>query len=94
MDIKGEVLLQLFNKSKLRNETKTFLKVKIFSVCDVKFKKLGFSAPFSHNFYGFAFFIEDPAEGCCKLLPFKTLDLCHGRKSCLNPNGSLIENAN
>jgi len=25
MDVKGEVLLQLFNKSKLRNETKTFL---------------------------------------------------------------------
>jgi len=24
MDVKGEVLLQLFNKSKLRNGTKTF----------------------------------------------------------------------
>jgi len=32
MDVKGEVLLQLFNKSKLRNGTKTFLESKIFSV--------------------------------------------------------------
>jgi len=31
MDVKGEVLLQLFNNSKLRNETKTFLKSKFFS---------------------------------------------------------------
>jgi len=46
MDVKGEVLLQFFNKkSMLRNETKTFLKPKIFSI--VKFKKLGFSAPLS-----------------------------------------------
>jgi len=29
MDVEGEVLLQLFNKSKLRNETKTF-RAKIF----------------------------------------------------------------
>jgi len=32
MDVKGEVFLQLFNKSKLRNGTKTFLKPKFFSV--------------------------------------------------------------
>jgi len=36
---KGDVLLQLFNKSKLRNGTKTFLETKFFST--VKFKKLG-----------------------------------------------------
>jgi len=41
MDVKGEVLLQLFNTSKLRNGTKTFLETKFFSI--VKFKKLGFS---------------------------------------------------
>jgi len=32
MDVKGEVLLLLFNKSKLRNETKTFLETKFFSI--------------------------------------------------------------
>jgi len=34
MDVKGDVLylLQLFNKSKLRNGTKTFLEPKFFSV--------------------------------------------------------------
>jgi len=42
MDIKGEVLLLLFNKRKLRNGTKAFLEPKFFSI--VKFKKLGFSA--------------------------------------------------
>jgi len=36
MDVKGKVLLQLFNKSKLRNGTKTFLEPKIL-----------FSAPLS-----------------------------------------------
>jgi len=30
MFIKGEVFLQLFNKSKLRNGTKTFTELKIF----------------------------------------------------------------
>jgi len=30
MDVKAEVLLQLFNKSKLRNGTKTFLEPKFF----------------------------------------------------------------
>jgi len=30
MDVKGKVLLQLFNKRKLRNGTKTFLRAKIF----------------------------------------------------------------
>jgi len=48
MDVKGEVLLQLFNKSKLRNGTKTYLDIKIFSIV-VKFKKLGFSAPLNHR---------------------------------------------
>jgi len=32
MDVKGKVLLQLFNKSKLRNGTKTYLEQKFFSV--------------------------------------------------------------
>jgi len=45
MYAKGKVLLQLFNKSKLRNGTKTFLEPNFFSV--VRFKKLGFSAPLS-----------------------------------------------
>jgi len=40
---KGKVLLQLFNKSKLRNENNTFLKPKFFSII-VKFNKLRFSA--------------------------------------------------
>jgi len=43
MRVKGEVLLQLFNKSKLRNGTKT--STANFSLFIVKFKKLGFSAP-------------------------------------------------
>jgi len=30
MNVKGELLLQLFNKSKLRNGTKTFLEPKFF----------------------------------------------------------------
>jgi len=45
MDVKGEVLLQLFNKSKLRNGTNKFLEPKFFSLVIVKFKKLKFSAP-------------------------------------------------
>jgi len=32
MDVKGKVLLELFNKIKLRNGTKTFLEPKFFSV--------------------------------------------------------------
>jgi len=32
MDVKGEILLQLFNKSKLRNGTKTFSEPKFFSI--------------------------------------------------------------
>jgi len=47
MDVKGKVLLQLFNKSRLRNGTKTFLEPKFFSM--VKFKKLEFSAPLRHE---------------------------------------------
>jgi len=38
-----KVLLQLFNKSKLRNGTKTFLEPKFLFI--VKFKKLWFSTP-------------------------------------------------
>jgi len=47
MDVKSEVLLQLLNKSKLRNGTKTFLEPKFFSI--VKFKKLGFSTPLTNK---------------------------------------------
>jgi len=47
INFKGKVLLQLFNKRKLRNGTKTYLEQKIFST--VKFKKLGFNAPLSLN---------------------------------------------
>jgi len=43
MDDKSKDLLQFFNKSKLRNGTKTYLK-QIFSLLIIKFKKLGFSA--------------------------------------------------
>jgi len=32
MDVKEEILLQLFNKSKLRNETKKFLEPELFSI--------------------------------------------------------------
>jgi len=32
MDVKGKVLLQLFNKTKLRNETKTYLEQNFFSI--------------------------------------------------------------
>jgi len=46
MNVKGEVLLQHFNKSKLRNGTKTFLEPKFFLLI-VKFRKLRFSAPLS-----------------------------------------------
>jgi len=44
LDFTGKVLLQLFNKRKLKNGTKTYLEQKIFSII-VKFKKLRFSAP-------------------------------------------------
>jgi len=47
MDVRGKVLLQLFNKSKLRNGTKTFIEP-IFSLFIVKFKKLGFSTLSRH----------------------------------------------
>jgi len=45
--IKGKVLLQLCNKSKLRNGTKTFSEQNV-SLFLVKFKKLGFSTPLTH----------------------------------------------
>jgi len=46
MDGKGKVLLQLFNKSKLKNGTKTLLEpIGYFSLFIVKFKKLGCNAP-------------------------------------------------
>jgi len=45
MDVKGKVLLELFNKRMLRNGTKTYLEQNFFSI--VKFKKLGFSATLS-----------------------------------------------
>jgi len=44
MDVKGKVLLELFNKRKLRNRTKTYLEQNFFFFV-VKFKKLEFSAP-------------------------------------------------
>jgi len=43
---KGKVLLELFNKRKLRNGTKTYLE-QILSLFIVRFRKLGFSAPLS-----------------------------------------------
>jgi len=43
MDVKSNVLLQLFNNSKLGNRTKTFLEPN-FSLFIVKFKKLWFNA--------------------------------------------------
>jgi len=46
MDVKGEVLLQVFYKRKLKNGTKTYLKQKIFSI----YKKIGFSAPLNLYF--------------------------------------------
>jgi len=49
MDVKDKVLLQLFNKNKLRNGTKTFLEP-YFSLFIVKLKKLGFSASLSYIF--------------------------------------------
>jgi len=36
MDVKGKILLELFNKSKLRNRTKTFHRAKIFIYCQIK----------------------------------------------------------
>jgi len=45
LKLKGKVLLQLFNKSKLRNVTKTFLDQN-FALFIIKFKKLRFSCPF------------------------------------------------
>jgi len=41
MDIKGEVLLTTFQQKQVKNETRTILKPKFYSV----FKKLWFIAP-------------------------------------------------
>jgi len=54
--LKVQVLLQLFNKSKLSNGTKTFLEPKFFFID--KFKKLGFSTPLS-----FAKVIKNLSQG-------------------------------
>jgi len=55
MDVKGEVLLQVFNKRKLRNGTKKYLE-QTLSLFIVKFKKLGFSAPLkTPTFHTFIF---------------------------------------
>jgi len=48
MDVKGEVLLQLSNKSKIRNGTKTFLEQKFFFICR-QIYELGFSAPLMYK---------------------------------------------
>jgi len=61
MDVKGEDLLQLFSKSKLRNEAKTFVEPK-FSLFIVNFKKLGFSAPLSLFLYFFSTMHENPGR--------------------------------
>jgi len=44
MDVRGEVLLQLFNESKLKMGLKRFYSQNV-SLFMVKFKQLGFSAP-------------------------------------------------
>jgi len=54
MDVKGKVLVQIFNKSKLRNGTKTLLERKFFSII-VKFKKLEFSASLNIQFNPYPF---------------------------------------
>jgi len=46
MDVKVIVLLQLINKSKLRNGTKTFLETKIFPVYSL-IKKITVYCPFN-----------------------------------------------
>jgi len=45
MNVKGEVLLQLFYKRKLRNETKTYLEQKFFSIYS-QIKKIRVECPF------------------------------------------------
>jgi len=45
MDVKGKVLLQVFNIIKLRNGTKTFLEPKRFSIYSQIKNIIGFSAP-------------------------------------------------
>jgi len=46
MDVKGEILLQLFNKSKFKKWEQNISRAKNFLFI-VKLKKLGFSAPLS-----------------------------------------------
>jgi len=45
MDVTGKVLLQLLNKSKLRNGTKTFLEPIFFSIY-IQIKKIRVQCPF------------------------------------------------
>jgi len=58
MDVKGKVLLQLFNKSKLRN--RTFLEPNFFST--LKFKKLRFSAPLTCSARSICKRIKGPSQ--------------------------------
>jgi len=46
MDVKDEVLLKLFNKSKFRNATKTFLHPKFLSI-NIQILEISVSAPLS-----------------------------------------------
>jgi len=87
MDVKGDILLQLFHKNKLRNGTKTFLEQN-FSLFILKFKKSGFSAPLIH---------KDNAGSMCYLtksvccVGFVQINKWHGRQvfDCKN-HGILI----
>jgi len=70
MDVKGEVLLQLFNKSKLRHGTKTFLEPNFFLFI-VRLKKLGFSV-----------LLNNHSTGVIELGPSLTLTWQHASKFC------------
>jgi len=84
MDAKGKVLLQFFNKSKLRNGTKRFLESN-FSQFIVKFKKLGFSAPLSWANNMFCFCLHCIDWNCysyfwtrkCISFLFRLLSICN-----------------
>jgi len=57
MHVKGKILLQLFNKQKLRNGIKTYLE-QFFSLFIVKFQKLGFSAPLKVSIHSIPFDVQ------------------------------------